>query len=101
MELLQEEVADNLGVDQTTIHNWEANRTSSRLAFIIVIISFLSYVPMIPNLEILATASLLVGSPRVSLRVSWVVAWASIRVRCDAGKREEDACPRRSIARDC
>ena len=43
--LLQREMADRLGVDETTVHNWETNRTSPQLCFIPRIIAFLGYSP--------------------------------------------------------
>ena len=43
--LLQKEVADKLGAEETTIYNWETNRTSPRVRFIPKIIAFLGYAP--------------------------------------------------------
>ena len=43
--LLQKELADELGVDEMTICNWETNRTSPQLRFIPRIITFLGSVP--------------------------------------------------------
>jgi len=43
--LLQREAADKLGVDATTICNWETNRTSPQLRFIPEILTFLGYIP--------------------------------------------------------
>jgi len=45
LELLQREIAGKLGVDETTICNWETNRTSPQLRFIPRIIAFLGYHP--------------------------------------------------------
>ena len=43
--LLQSEVADELGVDEISICNWELNRSSPQLRFVPKIIAFLGYVP--------------------------------------------------------
>ncbi len=45
LKLLQREVAQKLGVDKTSVHNWEKNRASPSLPFIPKIIKFLGYVP--------------------------------------------------------
>jgi len=45
LRLLQREVADKLGCDEATVHNWEINRTSPQLRFIPRIIQFLGYMP--------------------------------------------------------
>jgi transcriptional regulator with XRE-family HTH domain len=43
--LLQREVAERIGVDETTIHNWERQRTLPEIRFIAPIIEFLRYDP--------------------------------------------------------
>jgi len=43
--LLQREVAERLGVGETTVTNWELNRTTPALQFIPGIIEFLGYAP--------------------------------------------------------
>lgn len=43
--LLQEQVARQIGVDATTIHNWERHRNSPHLPAIPKIIEFLGYAP--------------------------------------------------------
>jgi DNA-binding XRE family transcriptional regulator len=43
--LLQREIADRLGVDETTICNWETNRTTPKLSFKPRIIGLLRYNP--------------------------------------------------------
>lgn len=43
--LLQREVAERLGVDLTTVTNWELKRTTPALRFIPGIIGFLGYAP--------------------------------------------------------
>jgi len=45
LKLLQKDVAKIIGVDKTTIYNWENNRNSPEIRFIPKIISFLEYVP--------------------------------------------------------
>jgi transcriptional regulator with XRE-family HTH domain len=44
--LLQEEVARQTGVDETTICNWEGNKSSPFLRYIPAIIRFLGYNPL-------------------------------------------------------
>jgi transcriptional regulator with XRE-family HTH domain len=44
--LLQSEVADTLGVTESTICSWETGRTSTQLRFIPRIIAFLGYDPL-------------------------------------------------------
>jgi DNA-binding transcriptional regulator YiaG len=44
--MLQREVADELGVDETTICNWEANRAAPELLYIPKIIRFLGFNPL-------------------------------------------------------
>ena len=43
--LLQREVAQKLGVTESTIWNWEANRSSPQIRFILKVIAFLGYDP--------------------------------------------------------
>lgn len=45
LKLLQEEVAQKLGVDKDSLCNWENNRNSPSLYFIPEIIKFLGYIP--------------------------------------------------------
>jgi DNA-binding XRE family transcriptional regulator len=42
--LLQRELAERLGVDETTVTNWELNRTAPALRFLPGIVRFLGYV---------------------------------------------------------
>lgn len=46
LRLLQKEVAEKIGVDETTIINWERRRTAPGLRFIARIIEFLGYDPI-------------------------------------------------------
>lgn len=46
--LLQKQVAEQIGVDKDTIHNWETKKYSPYLRFIPRIIQFLGYVPFPP-----------------------------------------------------
>jgi transcriptional regulator with XRE-family HTH domain len=48
MKLLQRQVAEQLGVDKTSIHNWETNRTKPGLEYMPAIIQFLGYNPLPP-----------------------------------------------------
>ncbi len=45
MGLLQKEVAERIGVNGTSIYNWENNRKKPALRFVPKIIEFLGYVP--------------------------------------------------------
>jgi transcriptional regulator with XRE-family HTH domain len=45
LKLLQKEVAQKLGVDKASIHNWETHRTNPSLPIIPKIIEFLGYIP--------------------------------------------------------
>jgi transcriptional regulator with XRE-family HTH domain len=44
--LLQREVAERIGVDETSIYNWERQRTTPEIRFIAPIIEFLGYDPL-------------------------------------------------------
>jgi transcriptional regulator with XRE-family HTH domain len=44
--LLQREVAEKIGVDESTIYNWERQRTVPEIRFIARIIEFLGYDPI-------------------------------------------------------
>jgi transcriptional regulator with XRE-family HTH domain len=48
LKLLQRQVAEQLGVDKTSIYNWEANRTKPGLEHMPAIIKFLGYNPLPP-----------------------------------------------------
>jgi transcriptional regulator with XRE-family HTH domain len=43
--LLQREVAEQLGADESTVTNWELNRTEPALRFLPGIVRFLGYTP--------------------------------------------------------
>jgi len=43
---LQREVAEKIGVDESTINNWERQRTHPEIRFIAPIIEFLGYDPL-------------------------------------------------------
>ena len=43
--LLQREVAEEIGVTESTIWNWEANRCSPQLRFVPEVVAFLGYDP--------------------------------------------------------
>jgi transcriptional regulator with XRE-family HTH domain len=45
LKLLQKEVAQKLGVDEASVHNWERGHTTPSLSFMPRIIKFLGYVP--------------------------------------------------------
>jgi len=45
LKLLQKEVAERIGVDETSIYYWENNRIKPSLPFIPKIIEFLGYIP--------------------------------------------------------
>jgi transcriptional regulator with XRE-family HTH domain len=44
--LLQREVAEKIGVDETTVYKWERQRTKPEIRFIARIIEFLGYDPL-------------------------------------------------------
>ena len=48
LKLLQRQVAKQIGVDKTSSHNWETNRTKPDLKFMPAIIRFLGYNPLPP-----------------------------------------------------
>lgn len=48
LKLLQKQVADQIGVDETTIVNWERNATAPAVRHIPAIIRFLGYDPLPP-----------------------------------------------------
>ena len=48
LKLLQTEVAEQIGVDKSSIGNWESNRTTARLEYMPAIIRFLGYNPLPP-----------------------------------------------------
>ena len=45
LALTQKEVAQRLGADETSVWNWEKNRSSPALRFVPRIIEFLGYIP--------------------------------------------------------
>lgn len=53
LKLLQKEVTQKLGINNTTIYNWENNRASPSLYQIPKIIKFLGYVPHDPSVKTL------------------------------------------------
>jgi site-specific DNA recombinase len=48
LKLLQRNVAERIGVDKTSIHNWEANITQPGFAYMPAVIEFLGYNPLPP-----------------------------------------------------
>jgi site-specific DNA recombinase len=48
LKLLQRQVAEQIGVDKTSIANWEGNRSKPGLAYMPAIIRFLGYNPLPP-----------------------------------------------------
>ncbi len=46
LKLLQREAAERLGVDETTVYNWEKNRSNPSLRFIPKIIKFPGHFPL-------------------------------------------------------
>jgi transcriptional regulator with XRE-family HTH domain len=49
LKLLQRQVAEQLSVDKTSIHNWETNRTKPSFEYTPAIIRFLGYNPLAPS----------------------------------------------------
>jgi transcriptional regulator with XRE-family HTH domain len=64
LKLLQKQVSEQIGVDGTTITNWELNATAPAIRYIPAIIEFLGYNPL-PRIdafpERLATARMALG----------------------------------------
>jgi len=52
LKLLQREVGEQLGVDKTSIYNWETNRCEPSFEFMPAIIRFLGYDPQPPPLTV-------------------------------------------------
>jgi len=46
LKMLQREVAEQLGVDKTSVFNWEGNRSSPDIRYMPAIIDFLGYDPL-------------------------------------------------------
>jgi len=73
--LLQREVAERIGAAETTICNWERQRTAPTLSSIPKVLQFLAYVPLNPILKTLVrNSSLSVGSvalPKRRLPTNW------------------------------
>lgn len=46
--LWQKQVAEQIGVDEVTLYNWEKQRTVPKLPYIPKIIAFLAYIPFPP-----------------------------------------------------
>lgn len=53
LKMLQRDVAERIGVDETTVFNWEANTASPELRYMPAIIQFLGYNPL-PEAKTLA-----------------------------------------------
>ena len=51
--MLQREVAEQIGVDETCVHNWEVNVSTPRIEYMPAIIRFLGYNPL-PEAKTLA-----------------------------------------------
>jgi len=49
LKLLQRQVALQVGVDKTSIYNWETNRTKPGIEYMPAIIRFLGYNPLPPS----------------------------------------------------
>ncbi len=48
LDLFQSQVAQQIGVDETTIHNWEGNKSLPSIRFFPAILRFLEYYPFPP-----------------------------------------------------
>ena len=49
LKLIQRQVAEQIGVDKTSIHNWETNFSKPSLEYMPAIIQFLGYNPVPPG----------------------------------------------------
>jgi DNA-binding transcriptional regulator YiaG len=68
--LFQSKVAEHIGVDTTTIHNWEGNKSVPAIRYIPAILRFLGYNPFPPALtlpERLATVRKMLGMSQRNL----------------------------------
>jgi transcriptional regulator with XRE-family HTH domain len=45
LNLLQRQVAEQIGIDPTTVHNWESNASTTAIRYIPAILEFLGYNP--------------------------------------------------------
>jgi len=48
LKLFQKDVAEQIGVDTTSVHNWEGNRSHPEIRYMPAIIDFLGYDPLPP-----------------------------------------------------
>ena len=49
LNLLQRQVAEQIGVDEATVHNWEGNKSAPALRYIPAIIRLLGFDPLPPS----------------------------------------------------
>ena len=76
LKLLQKEVAEQIGVDKSSIGNWELNRTAPAFEYMPAIIRFLGYNPIPPPdkwSERLVQCRTVLGSRRRNQRGAWVL----------------------------
>ena len=70
LSLFQSRVAEEIGVDEATIHNWESNKSSPAIRYIPAILRFLGYNPFPPAQtlpERLATVRKMLGMSQRNL----------------------------------
>jgi transcriptional regulator with XRE-family HTH domain len=48
LKMLQRDVAEQIGVEETSVHNWEVNASNPRVEYMPAIIGFLGYNPLPP-----------------------------------------------------
>jgi transcriptional regulator with XRE-family HTH domain len=90
LKLLQKDVAEQIGVDKTSVFNWEGNRSSPEIRYMPAIMNFLGYDPL-PQANTLAEQLV---RQRTSLRLSQKESAGRIGVdpatlaRWEQGKRE-------------
>jgi len=57
LKMLQKQVADQIGVDKTSVFNWEANSVIPRAKYMRAIVEFLGYQPRLPKCDFTETAT--------------------------------------------
>lgn len=82
LNLLQMEVAEQIGVDKTTIHNWESNASTPAIRYVPAIIRFLGSDPR-PSVDSFPDR---LATGRRTLSERWRRSWVLIRAPYRAGK---------------
>ena len=75
-------VAERFGVDESTITNWELNRTEPEIRYIPIIIEFIGYCPYTPTADPLARLS----------AIRWILGLTQERLAKLMGVDESSLC---------